>query len=223
MYAYQFRLIVVGDSTVGKSSLLRCFCDGKFSDESDPTVGVDFYSQIIEIKPETRIKCQIWDTAGQERFRSITRSYYRNSVGALLLYDITNYDSFEHVSDWLNEAKRQIEPNNAIFILVGTKTDKEQQREVPTEQAQQFADYHNLLFVETSSKQGINVEKAFRDLAIRIYDQLEEGKFKIQEGWDGIKSGYMRSAARAPNFPLNAHTDDVNGLNNAKESRRGCC
>lgn len=113
--------------------------------------------------------------AGQERFRSITRSYYRNSVGALLLYDITNYDSFEHVSDWLNEAKRQIEPNNAIFILVGTKTDKEQQREVPTEQAQQFADYHNLLFVETSSKQGINVEKAFRDLAIRIYDQLEEG------------------------------------------------
>ena len=113
--------------------------------------------------------------AGQERFRSITRSYYRNSVGALLLYDITNYDSFEHVSDWLNEAKRQIEPNNAIFILVGTKTDKEQQREVPTEQAQQFADYHNLLFVETSSKQGLNVEKAFRDLAIRIYDQLEEG------------------------------------------------
>ena len=75
----------------------------------------------------------------------------------------------------MNEAKRQIEPNNTIFILVGTKTDKEQQREVPTEQAQQFADYHNLLFVETSSKQGINVEKAFRDLAIRIYDQLEEG------------------------------------------------
>jgi GTPase SAR1 family protein len=97
-------------------------------------------------------------------------------VGALLLYDITNYDSFEHVSDWLNEAKKQIEPNNAVFILVGTKVDKENQREVPIEQAQQFADYHNLLFIETSSKLSLNVEKAFRDLAIRIYDLLEEGK-----------------------------------------------
>lgn len=91
------------------------------------------------------------------------------------MYDITNYDSFEHVADWLSEAKRQIEPNNAVFMLVGTKVDKENQREVPFEQAQQFADYHDLLFVETSSKQGLNVEKAFKDLAIRIYDLLEEG------------------------------------------------
>ena len=121
MYAYQFRLIVVGDSTVGKSSLLRYFCDGKFCDDSDPTVGVDFYARIVEIKPGVRVKLQIWDTAGQERFRSITRSYYRNSVGALLLYDSTNYDSFEHVNDWLQEARKQIEPHQSVFILVGTK------------------------------------------------------------------------------------------------------
>lgn len=121
MYAYQFRLIVVGDSTVGKSSLLRYFCDGKFCDDSDPTVGVDFYARIVEIKPGVRVKLQIWDTAGQERFRSITRSYYRNSVGALLLYDTTNYESFEHVNDWLQEAKKQIEPHQSVFCLVGTK------------------------------------------------------------------------------------------------------
>lgn len=218
MYAYQFRLIVVGDSTVGKSSLLRYFCDGKFSEDSDPTVGVDFYARIIEIKPDVRVKLQIWDTAGQERFRSITRSYYRNSVGALLLYDTTNYDSFEHVADWLSEAKRQIEPNNVIFMLVGTKVDKEHLREVPTEQAQQFADYHNLLFMETSSKCGLNVETAFKEMANKIYDLLENGKFRMQEGWDGIKSGYMNSSPSR--LPINLNTnenDDSSG------DKRGCC
>ena len=192
MFEYQFRLIVVGDSTVGKSSLLRYFCDGKFCDDSDPTVGVDFYARIIEIRPGYRVKLQIWDTAGQERFRSITRSYYRNCVGALLLYDITNNDSFEHVAGWLNEARKQIEPNNAVFLLVGTKKDKEHLREVPHEQAQQFADYHNMLFIETSSKTGLNVENAFKQLACEISQMLDDGKFKIQEGWDGIKSGYAR-------------------------------
>ncbi|CAF4156434.1 unnamed protein product [Rotaria magnacalcarata] len=90
-YDYQFRLIVVGDSTVGKSSLLRKFCDGVFSQDPDPTVGVDFNVRIIEVKPGVKVKLQLWDTAGQERFKSITRAYYRNSVGVLLIYDTTNY------------------------------------------------------------------------------------------------------------------------------------
>lgn len=220
MYAYQFRLIVVGDSTVGKSSLLRYFCDGKFTEDSDPTVGVDFYARILELKPDVRVKLQIWDTAGQERFRSITRSYYRNSVGALLLYDTTNYDSFEHVADWLAEAKRQIEPNNVIFMLVGTKTDKEHLREVPTEQAQQFADYHNLLFMETSSKYGLNVEDAFKDVALKIYELLENGKFRMQEGWDGIKGGYQENRQR---LPINLQTNDQADKQASDGTRRGCC
>jgi len=236
MYAYQFRLIVVGDSTVGKSSLLRYFCDGKFADDSDPTVGVDFYARIVEIKPSVRVKLQIWDTAGQERFRSITRSYYRNSVGALLLYDTTNYDSFEHVNDWLQEAKKQIEPHQSVFILVGTKQDKEHLREVPVEQAQQFADYHNLLFLETSSKTGFNVEKTFIQLATKIYELLEEGKFRIQEGWDGIKSGYMQSnpalmSSSAPNSVANprppislANNDhDNSGSSDDSRTKKSCC
>ncbi len=161
-----------------------------------------------------------------ERFRSITRSYYRNSVGALLLFDTTNYESFEHVNDWFQEAKRQIEPNNAVFMLVGTKRDKEHLREVPSEQAQQFADYHNVLFTETSSKTGQNVEQAFQELALKIYEQLEEGKFKIQEGWDGIKSGYMRTAVmpptRTPSVRLN-NEQNVNQNDVNTETKKGCC
>lgn len=168
--------------------------------------------------------------AGQERFRSITRSYYRNSVGALLLYDSTNYDTFEHVAEWLQETKKQIEPNNVIFMLVGSKVDKEHLREVPTEQAQQFADYHNLLFIETSSKTGYNVENAFTLLATQVYDMLEQGKFKIQDGWDGIKSGYIRSNAAAIDRPppiqlveANDPNSSSDSSNSAKNAKKGCC
>ncbi|CAF4993659.1 unnamed protein product [Rotaria sp. Silwood1] len=129
-YDYQFRLIVVGDSTVGKSSLLRSFCDGVFSQDPDPTVGVDFNVRIIEVKPGIKVKLQLWDTAGQERFKSITRAYYRNSVGVLLIYDTTNYVSFTHVTSWLNEARTQIQPYQCVFLLVGTKIDRESERQV---------------------------------------------------------------------------------------------
>lgn len=90
---------------------------------SDPTVGVDFFARIIELKDGTRIKLQLWDTAGQERFRSITKSYYRNSVGVLLVYDITNHASFEHIPLWMMEAKRHIEPHRPVFALTGCKLD----------------------------------------------------------------------------------------------------
>ncbi|CAF0768939.1 unnamed protein product [Didymodactylos carnosus] len=131
-YDYQFRLIVVGDSTVGKSSLLRNFCDGVFSNDPDPTVGVDFNVRIVEVKPGVFAKLQLWDTAGQERFRSITRAYYRNSVGVLLIYDTTSYTSFTHVTNWLNEARQQIQPYQAVFLLVGTKIDRDGRIHVQT-------------------------------------------------------------------------------------------
>merc|ERR1712071_493473 len=117
------RIILIGDSTVGKSSLLKYFTDGKFAEVSDPTVGVDFFARLVQVKDGTRIKLQLWDTAGQERFRSITKSYFRNSVGVLVVYDICNKKSFENVPTWILEAKSHIEPHRAAFILVGCKSD----------------------------------------------------------------------------------------------------
>ncbi|GLD64667.1 ras-related protein Rab-39B [Lates japonicus] len=132
IWLYQFRLIVIGDSTVGKSCLIRRFTEGRFAQVSDPTVGVDFFSRLVEIEPGKRIKLQIWDTAGQERFRSITRAYYRNSVGGLLLFDITNRRSFQNVHDWLEEARSHVQPHSIVFLLVGHKCDLEAQRQVCT-------------------------------------------------------------------------------------------
>jgi len=130
IWVYQFRVVLIGDSTVGKSALLRRFTDGCFIEISDPTVGVDFYSRLIEVSPGTRVKLQLWDTAGQERFRSITRSYYRNSAGAIIVYDVTNRASFDHISNWIKEAKLHVAPNRMSFALVGQKCDKTSDRKV---------------------------------------------------------------------------------------------
>ena len=171
----------------------RYFSDGKFAEVSDPTVGVDFFSRLVNLRAGARVKLQLWDTAGQERFRSITKSYYRNSVGAVLAYDICNMDTFKHIPVWLQEAKRHIEPHQATFILVGCKLDLAgADREVTTQQGQALADYHSIPFMETSAKQGTNVEEAFTVISAEIYRKLERGEYKVEEGWDGIKAGYFQ-------------------------------
>ncbi|XP_041462747.1 ras-related protein Rab-39B-like [Lytechinus variegatus] len=194
IWEYQFRLILVGDSTVGKSSLLRRFCDGKFVEVSDPTVGVDFYARLIEVNvnPKTRVKLQLWDTAGQERFRSITTSYYRNSVGVMLVYDISNRQSFENLQEWLLEAQENvIYPHNTTYMVVGHKTDLgEDMREVHREEGERFAFANGMKFIETSAKACTNVEAAFSVMAKEIYSKLEAGDLCIREGWDGIKGGF---------------------------------
>ncbi|CAF1015942.1 unnamed protein product [Rotaria magnacalcarata] len=214
-YDYQFRLIVVGDSTVGKSSLLRTFCDGIFSLDPDPTVGVDFHVRIVEVKPGIKVKLQLWDTAGQERFRSITRAYYRNSVGVLLIYDTTNYVSFTHVTSWLNDARQQIEPYHCVFLLVGTKIDRESERQVSTEEGKAFADFHNISFIETSSKSALYVQEAFALIAREIYDLLIEGRIHVQKGWDGVKAG--------PNVAAPAQNQPIDVTQNNQNHRSGCC
>lgn len=192
IFDYQFRLILIGDSTVGKSSLLRAFTEGQFTEVCDPTVGVDFFARLIQVKDGTRVKLQLWDTAGQERFRSITRSYYRNSVGALLVYDITKRASFDHMAEWLYEAKRHIEPHKAVFLLVGCKCDMEEEREVSFAEANQFAKFYRLGFAETSAKTGHNVESAFSNITQEIYSRVQSGEFRVEDGWEGIKNGFSR-------------------------------
>ena len=197
IFEYQFRVILIGDSTVGKSSLLRRFTDETFAEVSDPTVGVDFFAKLVKVSDDTTIKLQLWDTAGQERFRSITKSYYRNSVGVLVVYDICNRESFLHIPVWMSEAKRHIEPHKAVFILVGCKHDIAKKdstrtvREVSEDEAKDFAKHNHIDFFETSARTGMNVDLAFSSLSQTIYDKILKGDYRIQDGWDGIKKGYF--------------------------------
>ena len=197
IFEYQFRVILIGDSTVGKSSLLRRFTDETFAEVSDPTVGVDFFAKLVKVSDGTAIKLQLWDTAGQERFRSITKSYYRNSVGVLVVYDICNRESYTHIPVWMTEAKRYIEPHKAVFVLVGCKNDLANKdstgnvREVTEEEAKTFATHHGISFFETSARTGFQVEEAFTSLSQSIYNKILIGDYRIQDGWDGIKKGYF--------------------------------
>lgn len=130
------------------------------------------------------------------RYRSITRSYYRNSAGVLLVYDITKRASFDHMGEWLYEAKRHIEPHKAVFCLIGCKCDMENLREVSYEEAKQFADFYKLGFSETSAKTIRNVEKVFTQVAQEIYIRVQKGDLKADDGWEGIKTGFVRPRER---------------------------
>lgn len=201
LFDYQFRLILLGDSTVGKSSILKYFCEGRFSPQSDPTVGVDFYTRLVEVRPGIRVKLQLWDTAGQERFRSITRSYYRNSVGGLIVYDITNRASFLNVTDWLQEAKAYMQPRDPVFLLIGHKTDLATKREVSQDEGEKLSNFYDMHFLETSAKTGLCIEDVFRMLSIDIYERLMCGQMKLEDGWEGIKPGFSRPLRHSVHIP----------------------
>ncbi|XP_078279085.1 ras-related protein Rab-39B-like [Rhinoraja longicauda] len=198
VWQYQFRIILLGDSTVGKSSLLKSFTGGSFSEVQDPTVGVDFYARLLEVEPGCRIKLQLWDTAGQERFRSITRSYFRNSVGGLLLFDLTNRRSFENVREWLKEVDAHVFPNKTIFVLVGHKSDLVEERQVERHEAEVLAATLGLNYLETSAKTDSNVEEAFVKLTACIYHSMKAGEISLDDSWDGVKRGFNPTATDRP-------------------------
>ncbi|VDN53337.1 unnamed protein product [Dracunculus medinensis] len=168
---------------LGKSCLLLQFTDKRFQPVHDLTIGVEFGARMINIDSK-QIKLQIWDTAGQESFRSITRSYYRGAAGALLVYDITRRDTFNHLTSWLEDA-RQHSNSNMVIMLIGNKSDLEARREVKKEEGEAFAHEHGLIFMETSAKTAANVEEKFIE------------KFRKA---NGIKLGPQHSPS-SPNSP----------------------
>uniref|UniRef100_A0A3B5A4K9 RAB2A, member RAS oncogene family n=1 Tax=Stegastes partitus TaxID=144197 RepID=A0A3B5A4K9_9TELE len=155
IFRHQTKMFFQG---VGKSCLLLQFTDKRFQPVHDLTIGVEFGARMITIDGK-QIKLQIWDTAGQESFRSITRSYYRGAAGALLVYDITRRDTFNHLTTWLEDA-RQHSNSNMVIMLIGNKSDLESRREVKKEEGEAFAREHGLIFMETSAKTASNVEEA---------------------------------------------------------------
>ncbi|KAJ7304236.1 hypothetical protein JRQ81_011773 [Phrynocephalus forsythii] len=188
LWHYQFRIVTLGDSTVGKSSLLKRYAEGVFLDSMNQTVGVDFYVHFVELEPNLRIKLQFWDTAGQERFRSVTRSYYRNSAGGVLVFDLTNRASFENIRNWHREVIETVAPQPVVFILIGHKSDLESERKVGQKEAEKLATSLSARYIETSAKTNRNVKEAFQILTSGIYESLKSGSMRPSEHWDGIKS-----------------------------------
>lgn len=183
-YNYLFKYIIIGDTSVGKSCLMQSFLEQSIRSKHEPTVGVEFGAKIIEVKSE-RIKLQIWDTAGSENYRSITRSYYRAAAGAVLVYDITRRQTFDHLGEWLDEARINGNPNISV-VIVGNKLDLHSERQVSTEEAKTWATDNGLLYLETSAKNGQGVFDTFFLGSQDILDKINSGLVDLQNQAFGI-------------------------------------
>lgn len=172
MHKHLFKFIIIGDSGIGKSCLISRFTNNSFIEEHDMTIGVEFGSKVVDIN-DCKIKIQLWDTAGQECFRSITRSYYKDSIGVVLCYDTTNITSFYNIVKWMDEIKKEC-CNNVVIMLVGTKNDLTTKRQVAYKEARIFADKHNMLFCETSAKNNFHITECFNNLLDKVYINMAD-------------------------------------------------
>lgn len=203
---YIAKLVCIGDSGTGKSSLTIRLCEGRFSATADVTIGVEFGSRIVPVSPSKRMKLSLWDTAGQETYKSITRSYFRGASGALLVFDVTRRKTFESATEWLGDL-RGIAEDGIVVVLVGNKSDlasastvsdgsigenaglgSENKRAVTVQEAEEWCQRNGVLkYVETSAKSGEGVEKAFLEVAERIYHNIEGGRYDLNDRRSGVK------------------------------------
>jgi len=184
-YDYLFKVVLIGDSGVGKSNLVLRFSRNEFNMSSKSTIGVEFATKnmVIDGSP---VKAQIWDTAGQERFRAITNAYYHGAVGALIVYDITKHLTFENVDRWLKELRDHTH-GDIVVALVGNKSDLRHLRAVRTDEAEEFAQQHGLSFIETSALDSSNVETVFKNCLTEVYRKALKNENEGEEpvGWKG--------------------------------------
>jgi len=186
-FHYLLKYIIIGNSSVGKSNLLLKFAHNKFLDEYQATIGVEFGAKNVEIDNKI-FRVQIWDTAGQENFRSITRAYYKNSVCALIVFDINNEDTFDSVQSWIQECKLQT-PKTVTMILVGNKCDLE--CKVDRNKAKEIAEENGMLYFETSAKTGKGVDDLFKKSAAKIKDNIENNYYDLTNETCGVKIGNL--------------------------------
>ena len=188
-YKYLFKILILGDSFVGKTNMLKRFLHNDFDSTNKETVGVEFDSKNITLEEngkEEIVKAQIWDTAGQERYRSLTKAYYKGAKGALLVYDITRRVTFENIDNWLIDLRTNGD-KDILIILIGNKSDLEDKREVSKDEAETKAEQYNTAFLETSAKSGDNITKGFMELIEQIYKAnkdntpTEQNEVKVEE------------------------------------------
>lgn len=263
---YIAKIVSLGDSGCGKSSLTIRLCEGRFVPQHDVTIGVEFGSRIVPVGPpaseqlginnpstfspaapvsnerkskaseeqQKHMKLSLWDTAGQETYKSITRSYFRGASGALLVFDITRRNTFESVTSWLSDL-RQIAEEGIVVVLVGNKTDlapastasssgreQENKRQVTKEEAEDWCKQNGVMrYVETSAKSGDGVERAFLEVAERIYQNIEAGKYDLNDRRSGVKSAAAGGANTNTSRTVNLSMNDSGSAKKGKGG--GCC
>ena len=171
-YDYLFKIVLVGDSAVGKTNVLTKYTHNSFSADSKSTIGVEFSTKTITVENE-RIKIQVWDTAGQERYRAICAAYYRNALAVIVVYDITRYNTFENISEWLREIRNYVQ-DNTVIAIVGNKCDLQHMRAVSAEKAKELATENNLTFYEVSALTGSGIDDMFRQISGDIYVNIKQ-------------------------------------------------
>ena len=262
---YIAKLVCIGDSGTGKSSLTIRLCEGRFSPHHDVTIGVEFGSRIVAVGPpaskstspnslypghpssevkQKRMKLSLWDTAGQETYKAITRSYFRGASGALLVYDITRRSTFEHATAWLHDL-RQIAEEGIVVILVGNKSDLASsstvtspvangeaqglevanQRAVTVDEAEEWCRRNGVMsYVETSARSGQNVERAFLEVAERIYENVERGKYDLNDRRSGVRGPGAGAAGKGGGGGVvRVGMNDIGGGKGGRGWSGGCC
>ena len=184
-YDMMVKVIIIGDSGVGKTNIMSKFLKNKFMEESKATVGVEFGSKLFDLNGH-KIKAQIWDTAGQEKYKSITGAYFKGSKGALVVYDITQKSTYESLEKWVNDLKSAGDPKITI-ILIGNKSDLEENRQVSKEQGEEKAKSFGCAFLETSALSGDNIDKAFNMMVKEIFEKFSNDSAEDSELESGFK------------------------------------
>ncbi|CAD8150060.1 unnamed protein product [Paramecium pentaurelia] len=198
---YIFKFIIIGNSSTGKTSMLQYFITQTSKTKVQQTVGVEFSCKLLEYKGK-KIKLQIWDTAGQERFRSIARTYFKNTIGAIIVYDVTNQDSYDALDDWIRDA-RENGKSDLDVIVVGNKIDMKDQRVIDKDHAEREMKNKDALYIETSAMTGENIDKCFQTLIDQICQKIEKGLIEKDEYNPQLKNPLKQNLTNKTNEAQN--------------------